>query len=137
MRLYTLGCLVCVVAIFFAGCKKPDDATFKGSYTTTLTHGNLPGSPEMTGTWEITFDGAGKYSLRHDKLLVIQGEYSVSQDTLRVEKEVGMGACTATTPGMYRITRIDTGLKLDLVGDECPGRVLVLAMFPLAKQKES
>jgi hypothetical protein len=137
MRLYTFGCIVCVATMLFVGCRQSDEPALKGTYATKLSHANIPGSPEMVGTWEITFDGAGQYSLRHDQLLIIQGVYTVSHDTLRVEKEVGMGACAATTPGVYRISHVDTGLKLALVVDECPGRALVLAMFPLAKKAES
>lgn len=135
MKLFTLVCIIVAATISFVGCQTSERTTITGTYTTKLSHANIPTSPEMMGTWEITFDGEGKYSLRREELLIIQGEYSVSNDTLRVEKEVGMGACASTDPGVYLLSRIPTGLKLQVVAEPCQGRALVLAMFPLTKKE--
>jgi hypothetical protein len=135
MKHVTLASIVCSMALILGGCQRSETAAIKGTYTTTLSHATIPASPEMIGTWEITFDGEGKYFLRREQLLILQGEYSVAADTLRLMKEVGMGACTSTDPGVYIVSRTEAGLKLQLVGEPCQGRALVLAMFPLARKK--
>ena len=127
--------ILSLVLITLPGCKKSGEDVLRGSYATTISHWHVPTLPEMVGPWEITFAQEGKYSVRRNGLLLIQGEYSVQGDTLRIFNETGVAACTGQPPASYHWELTQDSLFLVKALETCPGREIILTTHPLVRKR--
>ena len=127
--------LLVLTSVMVAGCAQIDGDKLRGTYTTSISHQDAPTLPTMAGPWEITFGEQGGYSVRRDGLLLIQGEYSVDGDTLRILKETGVAACTDQPPAVYSWKLAADSLTLLHVQETCAGRGVILSAKPLVRKK--
>ena len=86
------------------------------------------GPPALVGTWTnsygtvwmIKHDGTFEVDLRHHGKKDAWGTYSVSNDTVTIQRTGGMNPKACDGPGVYKFSRTDEKtLTFSLVNDSC------------------
>lgn len=72
--------------------------------------------------WTINADGAFEVDRNHDGETDIRGTYSVSNDTLTIERNEGKIPEGCDGPGVYKFARTGNNLTFTLVSDTCKDR---------------
>jgi hypothetical protein len=75
------------------------------------------------GEFTITFEANGQFRAFQGSALMVEGEYTVTGDELRLTDKGGPMACTGQgEPGVYRWKLANDELALTKVDDKCDGR---------------
>ncbi len=78
-------------------------------------------------SWEISFDASGRYLVRREGEVVVEGDYRVDDDRIEFDGERGTLACRdAHGAGIYRWIWTGRLLIFERLDDTCPGRVFAL-----------
>ena len=128
-----LTLLVCLCALCVAAVASAKPSPLTGVYQTEIKSNN----PQLIGTWQISFTGAGKYVVSkapETKVLLIGGNSSVSGNSLTIVDKTGPIACSgAQATGKYTWSFSGKTLKFTKVKDTCDGRPEVLTTSPWSK----
>ncbi|MFM9105941.1 MAG: hypothetical protein ACKOWF_04505 [Chloroflexota bacterium] len=96
----------------------------------------LPGQAALLGTWAVTFNADGSYTLdRQDVGVVVSGSYEVDGSTLSIADWQGLIWCgdpgSDRLPATYAWRRSGDGIVLTAITDACEERRILLQSHPL------
>ncbi len=106
-----------------------------GAYSKTLTDEKFPPKmpPEiraaLAGTWGLTLNAEGGFSVSKDGKVMVEGRYSVSEARITFTDEKGELSCAAVAgqeTATYKWVLDEKGLTLKAIQEKCPGRQVVL-----------
>jgi len=96
----------------------------------------LPGQAALLGTWAVTFNADGSYTLdRQDVGVIARGTYEVDGPTLTINDWEGLIGCGAPVaedpPATYAWRRAGDGIVLTAITDPCEERRILFQSHPL------
>lgn len=104
-----------------------------GTYAVTFAATDAGVTPDIIGTWEITYTPDGRFSVVHDGKGKYEGDYVTRLDQITFSKEQGVDGCA--NAGTYRWTPGTNGaLFFGRLADACEGRRRVLTAKALTKK---
>ena len=109
----------------------------RGTFTAAYTSAMMPIPPEMAGSWEVTFAPSGRYTVRRDGALFVEGDYQVRFDELWQSNETLPTGPGCANPSKYRWTVNPTtgALTFGRLSDDCDGRIQFYARRTLTMKK--
>jgi len=128
-----------VLALSPVSARADVDVFPTGSYTTTITAGDVTGLPPffqdlLIGDWEMTYKEDGGFDVYNLSTgQSARGKYVVNPAVVVfVGKDEGELACLGA--GVYKLTTTGNSLTFTAVSDQCLGRYIVFTSHPLVKQ---
>jgi len=135
--LTTVALVMPVLALFQ---DEEESQPLSGVFTVTIARTDIPpnlaGGPALTGLWNVTFSGDGRFSLaRQDVGEVVTGTFEAAEATLTFNAWSGLVGCDITPdsgePATYAWQQTDDRLTLTPITDSCIERLTLLTSRPL------
>ncbi|MFI5311695.1 MAG: hypothetical protein ACHQQ3_10705, partial [Gemmatimonadales bacterium] len=106
----------------------------KGTYAVTFAAQDMPDNASMAGAWESTYSPDGRFAVRHNGAVVVEGNYELSLDQVVFRNERGSTACSANGKYRWTVSKATGNLSLGRLSDDCDARFRYLTRRAFTKK---
>jgi len=106
----------------------------RGTYSVTLGAQDVQHNAPLAGTWEFAWTPSGRFSVRQDGKVQVEGEYALALDQIAIKNETGPLACPGPATYRWVVDPTTNALFFGRLADDCDGRVQVLTTRGFTKK---
>jgi len=106
----------------------------RGTYSVTLGAQDVQHNAPLAGTWEFAWTPSGRFSVRQDGKVQVEGEYALALDQIAIKNETGPLACPGPATYRWVVDPTTNSLFFGRLADDCDGRVQVLTTRGFTKK---
>ena len=104
------------------------------TYASTFTPDDVAANPELAGQFESTYSPEGRFTVRRNGEVLIEGSYALSFDEVTFRNERGPTACSNSGRCRWTVNTVTGNMFFGRLADDCDARFRYLTRRSFAKK---